>query len=247
METSEYKALFETEEFHWWFKGLRDLVFYRLRKSGVQKRPAKILDQGCGAGYMMKRLDTFGAAFGLDLSGIALAYCKERGLSRLVRSSVVSLPFKGESLDAVISIDVMCLVEPGQDAAVIAEAYRVLKRGGLLIMHEPAHEYLRRAHDKRIHTRHRYSLGELREKIDGSNFSILKASYRCAFLWPVVMALSLKNTESALAENSELKTKAGFLDTLLYGLLRLENLVLRVVNLPIGTSVFCVARKMDGI
>jgi len=89
-----------------------------------------VLDLGCGKGRFARRLEDAGArVVGFDLSARMLA--EADGLDR-VRGSARALPFGDGTFDAVVAVEVFEHVE---DVAVaIAEARRVLKDGGRLIV-----------------------------------------------------------------------------------------------------------------
>src|SRR5918912_636461 len=48
----------------------------------------------------------------------------------------------------------------------LAELRRVLKPPGVLLLRVPAHDWLRGAHDRLVHTRHRYAPDEVRAKLE---------------------------------------------------------------------------------
>jgi ubiquinone/menaquinone biosynthesis C-methylase UbiE len=98
----------------------------------------KILDAGCGSGYMSRLLAEKGATVtGVDLSGkfieIAKQYEKERQLGiTYLRANLARLPqLSDASFDLVVSIYVLCDVRDCDRA--IGELSRVLKRNGRLI------------------------------------------------------------------------------------------------------------------
>jgi ubiquinone/menaquinone biosynthesis C-methylase UbiE len=87
-----------------------------------------VLDLGCGKGRFARRLQAAGAqVVGLDLSAAMLAGAA--GLDR-VRASARRLPFGDGVFDAVVAVEVFEHVDDVD--AVIAEARRVLRVGGVL-------------------------------------------------------------------------------------------------------------------
>ena len=101
-----------------------------LRRVRENRPGALVLDLGCGKGRFARRLERAGArVVGFDLSSRMLA--EADGLDR-VRGSARALPFGDGTFDAVVAVEVFEHVE---DVAVaIAEARRVLKPGGRLIV-----------------------------------------------------------------------------------------------------------------
>ena len=243
MEKEEYRLMFEMEKDHWWYRGLRHLIFSTLNKMSVG-REMKILDAGCGTGFIAKELDKYGMSFSIDISRTALCYCTRRGLTRTARASVCRLPFADNSFDLVISADTLYHKEVENDGDAIREIHRVLKKKGLFVVNLPAYEHLRRAHDERVHTGRRYTLGGVCRKMRENNFKVLKRTYRNAFLYPAALLLALAKKLGIGPRGSDLKKTNRFLNTVLYGLVKAENALRGVANLPIGTSVFCVAEKI---
>lgn len=89
-----------------------------------------VLDLGCGKGRFARRLGALGVSVvGLDLSAQMLA--EAEGLDR-VRASARALPFACKTFDAVIAIETFEHI--GDIDAAIAEARRVLKPGGRLVV-----------------------------------------------------------------------------------------------------------------
>lgn len=235
--------MFEQEENHWWYKGLHDLLFSEVEEILNGKDNAVILDAGCGTGFTLQCLNKYGKAFGIDLSNTAIEYCRKRGLNQIVRSSICNLPFPDELFDIIISTDVLYHKAVSNDFGAIRELYRVLKNGGFLIVNLPAHNYIRRTHDERVHTRHRYSRRDLSDKLQKLNFKIVKISYRNSFLFPLFYLLSLNSRRTNKKIDSDLKHNIRILDFILFSLLKIENKLIRKINLSVGTSIFCIAQK----
>lgn len=100
-------------------------------------RACRVLDIGCGAGFLCHALSAAGhRAEGADLSPGSLQVARKRditGRSAWRVADAYRLPWKDGSFDAVSALDFLEHVErPG---AVIAEAARVLKPGGLFFFH----------------------------------------------------------------------------------------------------------------
>lgn len=243
MEIEEYRLMFELEETHWWYRGLHDLLFSTIQGIFNERRDIRILDAGCGTGFILRRLDRYKATFGIDISEIALRYCRQRGLDRIARSSVSVLPFPDEVFDLIISTDVVYHKQVKNDIAAINEIYRVLKKEGFVIINLPAHDYLRRAHDERVHTRHRYAMNELRNKLEKCGLKVMKISYRNAFSFPALLLSKLINKDSRRKTYTDMKFVIAPINLLLYSILKMENLVLKGSNIPFGTSIFCISKK----
>jgi SAM-dependent methyltransferase len=74
-------------------------------------------------------------------------------------ASITALPFADASFEAVVSADVICRVNNPEVA--VAEFYRVLKPGGVLVVNAPAYQWMWSYHDDTCQTQHRYGRREL--------------------------------------------------------------------------------------
>jgi len=243
MELEEYKLLYDLEEAHWLYMGLRDLLISGIKQYFKNSKKISILDAGCGTGYNLKCLEKYGVSTGVDISNNALVYCCKRGINRISRASVLELPFRDESFDLVISTDVLYHRAVQDDLTAIKEIYRVLKKGGTLMVNLPAHNYLKRPHDDRVYTRQRYSRNELSQKLRMNKFEIIKISYRNVLSWPALLLFNLINSQLPRPIDTGLSFAPKPVNFIMYGCLKIENALLRIMNFPFGVSIFCQARK----
>src|SRR2546430_11297777 len=81
MYPDEYRVMFQIEDDYWWYRGLRVLLKNLLAQylPGNISRPM-ILDVGCGTGANLKLLQSYGNAFGVDISEQAIGFCRTRGI-----------------------------------------------------------------------------------------------------------------------------------------------------------------------
>jgi 2-polyprenyl-6-hydroxyphenyl methylase/3-demethylubiquinone-9 3-methyltransferase len=95
----------------------------------------RVLDLGCGAGFLANRLAISGyEALGIDQSFGSLRMARQAGgTARFQQGDALRLPFGDRSFNAVCAMDFLEHVE--QPGAVIAEASRVLRPGGLFFFH----------------------------------------------------------------------------------------------------------------
>jgi SAM-dependent methyltransferase len=238
--------MFGVEEEHWWYVGLRELVFSYL--SQYAGEGSRLLDAGCGTGGFLAFLEKRGGirTCGFDFSEDALHFCRKRGLQNVAKGSVCEIPFDDGSFEMAVSLDVLCHMDVRNDIDAFRELRRVLVKGGLLILNLPAYDALRSTHDRAVHTRHRFTLGEVREKTIEAGFEIVKITYRNTLLFPLALLLRLIMKVRAEKEGnarSDLTPPPGIINRLLTGVISFENRLIRLVNLPFGLSVFCVARK----
>ena len=146
--------------------------------------------------------------------------------------------------DAVFCLDVLYHQHAGNDTQALREFHRVMKKGGILIIREPAYNFLRGHHDRLVWTRKRYTKKELIAKLQQAGFEIQKASYINFFLFPLAAAKRL--LERVYAPRNVLdktfhshKIVNAFFEKVLF----LEAILISHLRFPYGLSVICVAKK----
>jgi SAM-dependent methyltransferase len=234
--------MFQLEDSYWWFEGSMQFILSAL--SDVRARATgRILDAGCGTGGLLKRLADR-KAWGIEIASEGIGLCRRRGLNNVLQASTTALPFRSESFDVVLSIDVIVHQWVPDDVHALREMHRVLVPGGFVLLQVAAYRALWSAHDVATLTRHRYTRDELVEKIEKSGFELVRITYRNTLLSPLaVLVKLLRRARANTATRGDLVALPRSVDRTLFRLLALENYVARRVRLPFGVSVFCVARK----
>jgi SAM-dependent methyltransferase len=241
MERVEYEKMYSFERDYWWYRGL-----HRLVRNGVRDHARgfrSLLDAGCGTGGLLRQLRAEhprARLVGIDFSQDGLGFCRENGLETLARCSVNDIGFRSGSFDVVTSQDVLC-VEGIDEARAVGEIHRVLRDGGVLILNLPAFEFLRGAHDRFVSLRRRFTRGDVQALLQAKGFEIVWISYWNAILFPIVLVLRLLSRRGA--RESDVRPLAPVWNRFLARILEAEAAWLRRGTLPVGTSVFCVARK----
>jgi len=245
METREYQTLYDSENSHWWYLGLKDLVLSFVVKYAEKKKETRILDAGCGTGGILKDLEGY-KAWGLDISQEAIRFCRLRKLNNVINASTSNIPFDDNSFDLIISLDVLYHLGVEDDRGALRELTRVLSEGGTLLLNLPAYDSLRGRHDRAVHTRHRYTIDELEEKVKAAGLVVEKITYRNTVLFPLAFLkriLQGRSVKSADKVESDVVLPPDFINKLFTKILFFENRLLRTINFPFGLSIFCVARK----
>ena len=111
----------------YWHRRRRHLTVLWARGAG------RVLDAGCGSSLNMQSLNN---AIGMDSSFAKLRYLRRYEIP-LVNGSAVAMPFKDDSFDCVIGLDVIDHI--GWDESRLSEMRRVLRTGGTLILGAPDH------------------------------------------------------------------------------------------------------------
>lgn len=235
------------EEKWWWSVGRRALVNKLWRKYRKDSGEPLILDIGCGAGTTLKELNRAGRGYGMDVSTTALEYCLQRGIDSVCMGDASQLPHRSERFDLVLSVDVLEHVE--DDVGAMREMYRVAKPGGVIIFTLPAFQFLWSRRDDQCHHVRRYRLSEVKEKAREAGLQILRASY---INLPLLVPLFLMVKVGHLLRRSP-STKMDYvlvpslINKALGMVVRAEARWLAVLDLPLGTSVACVAVKPEAV
>lgn len=246
MRPDEYAAMYQVEDHHWWYTGMRRILDALLRpRLNGRAGDLDILDAGCGTGGNSQHLQRYGRVTGLDAADAALRFARRRPGLTLVRGSVDRLPFRDGAFDLVLSNDVLCHLFVQDDARAVQEFARVLRPGGVLYLQLPAFDRLRSHHDAAVFTRHRYTAGEVRSMLQAAGLRVWRVTYANALLFPAAAAWRILHKAGATrrGERSDVRPVPGPLNAGLRAALSCEAPLLCRWNLPFGLSVIGVAQK----
>ncbi len=113
-------------------------------REAISLEGARVLDAGCGAGALVRFMVRQGArAIGLECGAAQLERTRAAepaGAERYVAGRGEALPFADGAFDVVIYFNSLHHVEVAHQATAIAEAARVLERGGRFYVMEPLAE-----------------------------------------------------------------------------------------------------------
>jgi len=231
----------EIERVHWWWEGRRQL----LRQLLKGKHPTKILDVGCGTGEtlcFLKDLFPKSKLFGVDSSSLAIKYTKQKGHKNITKSLANKLPFKDNSFDAILFLDV--LEHISNDQVVITEAKRVLKKNGSIIITSPALNFIWSAHDTDQGHKRRYTRTAIRNLSNKTGLKISFISYFNFFLSPPIIFIRLLSNIKSLKYLSSYDNglnfeiaKKSFVNSLLRFVFVNEVRLLKFIRYPIGISI----------
>ncbi len=197
-----------------------------------------VLDLGCGTGGVLKHLQRFGTAVGVDPSPEAVRYCRRRNLP-VALASGYDLPFADATFGAVLALDVIEHVD--DDVGLLREARRVLRPGGVVVITVPALPWLWSSHDEVNHHRRRYLRGSLVRAVRAAGLEPCKISYYNALLLP--LAVTRKALHRLNGTGDHLETLPGPANAVLRGVLTAERPLIRRWDLPLGASLVCTARR----
>ncbi|MEW6214874.1 MAG: class I SAM-dependent methyltransferase [Nitrospirota bacterium] len=245
MEESYASRYHKLEENYWWFLGRRDII-YKLIKN--YHGDTQILDIGCSGGALTRflRRQGFRRLYGIDNDEKAIEICRQKGIIDVHVADAGETGFEDQQFDIIIASDVLEHIKDEDKA--LFEWYRILKPEGKLIIFVPAFKFLWSKHDEVNQHYRRYSKSGLIEVLKKNGFGIEKSSYwNFSFFLPACLVRISQRLFSGNRRRSggQLPDVNQFINKTLEYILRLENKLLSTgINLPLGISVFAIARKI---
>ncbi|MBI4301565.1 MAG: class I SAM-dependent methyltransferase [Chloroflexi bacterium] len=245
MEKEQYELLYRLELHHWWYEGMRSIMSALLDPVLDNGGNLRVLDAGCGTGGTTAYLQRYGKVTGVDISPEAVRLCHTRGQFPVVQGSLIPLPFANDTFDLVVSFDVIYHRAIGDDVEALREMKRVLKESGRVLIRVPAYEFLRASHDEAVHTRHRYTAGELRRQMTAAGLAVERTTYANTLLFSLAAARRGQQIASHnVKATSDLKEEPRFINSALKAVLFGEAKLLRRLNLPFGLSAWALGKKV---
>ena len=243
MRPEMYDLFNRVEEQHWWFQARRAIVVSLLASFAPPGRVRRVLDIGCGTGMMMNALQPFGDIFGIDPDEQAVAFSRAKVdvPDRVCEGRLPDGLPRDQRFEIVTLLDVLEHVE--DDVRSLCAIRATLDRGGILFITVPAFGALWSGHDEINQHKRRYTMGELKRKLHGTGFTILKCSYFNTFLFPAAVALKVYSRLRwrGVARSHIESVPKPWINAALYRVFAFERLLLYHANLPVGASLLAIA------
>jgi len=238
---------YRAEQSHFWFRGFRQYMKPALARATAGVTAARILDCGCGTGSNLEMLRPYGKAVGFDLTRIGTEFAKSHG-HRVAQASISDIPFRTAHFDLVTSFDVFQVLPDAVEQSAIVEMARVLKPGGWMLLHVAALPILYGKHSALSEETRRYTASTLRTLVAGAGFKIERLTYDQFSLLPMMLPVRIWHRLTAkdgvvAAGEGEITVPVAPVNAALTALVSLEALALRAINMPIGGSLMCLAKK----
>lgn len=218
---------------YWWYQARAELlqvVFGPLVPAG-----AVLVDVGSADGPSVGWLDRRARRISLDVDPSGL----QRGG---VCASAAALPFAEGGLAAVSVFDVV--EHFADDRALAHELFRVLEPGGRIFVSVPAYSWAWSTFDVQAGHHRRYTRRRVTGLLESVGFRVDRATYAFAATLPLFAAdrlrAKLKRSTGERVAASKLPPRAS---AALLGLCRLDEVLLRRMDLAFGSSVFVAAHR----
>ena len=238
-------ALLEGE--HWWFRARRLVLRDLLAHLGWPQQP-RILEIGVGPGYNLLEIYPSDASLaGVEPDEALARLAAARGPVPVFKASIDRLPpeIPDGSYDGVAMFDVLEHIE--DDVRALQIVNRKLKPGGRTLLSVPAYMWLWGQQDAVNQHCRRYTLRELRQKLQAADFTTERMTYFNTFLFPPIAAIRLiaRHSDRPHRKEGDFAYARKSSNAVLLTLFAAERLFLRYLNFPFGVSIFAAARKSN--
>lgn len=198
----------------------------------------EILEVGCGIGNFTNFLTSFGKVWAIDVEVNYIRQTKKLvGIKAKVGFGDIEGKkyfFDQKKFDCIVCLNVLEHIKDDEQA--LKNMFKLLKRGGELILLVPAHQQLFGVIDKSIRHYRRYEKKELLNAVKRVGFKIIKAR-KLNFLGAIGWFIAGK----LLKEENIDDHKITIFNLIAPPLLFLENFL----EPPIGTSILVISQKKD--
>lgn len=237
---SHYQAISKVESEHFWFRARTAMIALLVNAFIPGDRRRSFLEVGCGTGIVLSAMRELGfRVTGLDVNQTALTYAKKSCPSaRLIRKSLYSF-IRSERFQTIGAFDV--LEHQSRDALFLKRCYDLLEEGGMLFLTVPAGMWLWSNLDVLSGHKRRYEAGEIRKKLERVGFHVQFINYWNVLTLPLY--IFYRNYVTTESVDAYLRTPNGFINTLLYYVLRLEQLFFFTFPFPCGATLVVCAKK----
>jgi SAM-dependent methyltransferase len=249
---AHFEKLFAIEERHFWFRARANVIRALARKSIASLAPGyRVLEVGCGTGNVLRTLREAcreGLVVGLDRFAEGLQFARMRNPeTNLVQADAFRFPFS-RGFHLIGCFDV--LEHISEDRQVLAALFSMLEASGKLLITVPAHMGLWSDFDIWSGHCRRYTVPELKEKLESAGFSVDFISEFMASTLPLIwVARRMRPSGAGDAQSitgrasRELKV-IPVVNRLLLAILRFEGRWIGALKrLPAGSSIVALATR----
>lgn len=195
---------------------------------------------------MALELCRFGTVVALDSQREAAERAFQRGIERVIQGDALRLPFPARTFHAACALDLVEHLE--DDRTALREIHRVLENEGIVLVTAPAYRFLWGRQDVLNRHYRRYTLGELKRKVEEAGFFLERGTYFNTLLFPFILAVRLflrpflgRPVPRGRSDFDLWQGRLG--NFLLQRVFSLEALLLKKLSFPFGVSVMALCRK----
>lgn len=242
-----FSELYREEADYWWSKARRNLIKRFIRKFVLPKDPMMVLDVGCGGGELLSSLRGYGKLFGLEPSIQGATQSRTKTKAKIIRGKAEELPFKEGLFDILISLDV--IEHLNDDNRVLRNFHHILNNQGIVALTVPAFKFLWSPRDILLEHKRRYTAAGLKLQLEKCGFKIIRCSYINSFYFPGLFLYNFFKKLPGFSNKpkTDILLLPRWIDRLFCSILKIEENILVHTDIPIGTSILCIAKKGEAI
>ena len=241
MEKEIYDEIARLEKDHWWYVSRRRIVDKVMSELNLSQG-CDILEIGCGTGGNLELLAGHGRVHAVEMEPKGIKLANTHNITNVEYGKLPKdLPFGHKLFDCIIMLDVLEHIEA--DALSVKTVYERLKSGGVFILTVPAFNFLWSFHDIIAQHKRRYTQKGLCEVLKKNGFDVNFSTYYNFLLFPVIFIVRLWNRMTGKAGHSDNTMPPGIINTMLIKIFSSERFFFPLVALPVGVSIFAVAKK----
>ncbi len=237
-------ATAQIDEISFWYQHRNEAIFSLFQKYIKDEKP--FFDIGGGNGVVAKYLQDAG-------KDVVLVEPYLEGVERALHRGVKKVMHKKlEALDSIISnagmFDVLEHLE--DDKAVLKQLFSKQAAGSFIILTVPASNTLWSGTDSKLGHYRRYSIADLKLKVEAAGYTVLHHSYFFSLLWlplfffrvlPQKLGFKKDETKRRASEHVSRQSIKG---RVVKWLLAWEIfLIKKNISIPFGTSCILIAKK----
>jgi SAM-dependent methyltransferase len=252
-DPSHFHDLFLAEDRHFWFRGRNKVISAFAKQLVSRLSPGyRVLEMGCGDGNVLRFLEDAcrnGTLIGMDLYIEGLRYARTRSSCHLVQGDVRDAAF-GQNFHLIGMFDVLEHIP--DDSRMLADIWKLLDDGGVLLLTVPAHRRLWSYFDEVSGHCRRYEIAELRSKLEQTAYDVEYLTEYMAIVYPLMwLGRKLRSKKRKMqpgdASRNLLQEEVQtipILNGILSSVLSWEaKWLAKRRRLPFGASLLVVARK----
>jgi SAM-dependent methyltransferase len=241
----DFESLHALEQDYFWFRGRISLILWAFERYARQCR--SFLEIGCGTGSVLAaiaREHPTVAVWGSEAYLEGLQFARTRvDSARLMQMDARCIPFVDE-FDAIGLFDVIEHIE--EDQAVLSQASRALRPGGILLITVPQHRFLWSPADEHAGHVRRYARTELQHKVEQAELRVLRCTSFVSLLFPLLLISRIRRRARDYDSHAEYRVPP-VINRVLEVVLSAERAAIRLgATLPFGGSLLLVARRAEG-
>jgi dolichyl-phosphate beta-glucosyltransferase len=228
-----------TDADHWWFRSKATFVSLLIRRHA--RRSGLLVDVGAGSGGVTAMLGwPPGRALAVEGNLDLVAAARSRHALATAVADGAAIPVRDGTAAVVCLLDVIEHVEdPGP---MLREAARMVAADGCVIVNVPGHPRLWSEADEILGHARRYTRRGLARDLERGGLEVVWMSH--VFSWLALPVWLRRRTAASSEDSLGLEVSSPVIDRLAMLLTRVESGLTRVVSLPLGTSVLCLARPV---